>query len=188
MKMRKWLAALLILAMIPHVQCSKKRAQRPDNPGGEPKVTFKQAYPPGKYVMTQIQTMSQHLTGKDLDQELSWSTTVDMMMEVSEPDLDGRKTIKMGFTRWQADQGGILIDTDDPPVRSMGAALGTETARRTMDKLYRALLEAQLTIEIDAQGKVTKVTGIEEMFDAVARAVPEAPDALTPFNRAYSMS
>ena len=178
MTMRRLTVALLILAAIPHLQCSRSR--RPASSGKDPKVLIQQKYPPGRYVLTQVQTTKQRIKGKGVNQTASQTMTVVMGTDTSVPDGEGVKTMTVTFRRIKMDGQGLSVDTDNPPSGRGGSP------NEIMDRVYRRFLDVRITTRIGPDEKILSVSGLDDLWDTVAREVPSAAGMVQQFKAGFN--
>lgn len=186
--------AVVFLVVIPNLQCSKKRVNRPDSLGTGTKVTIRQNYPPGKYTMTQTQEQAQVIKSDGQKQNVSMSVLVVMGMDVSEPDEKGLKSIAMSFQRFKIDSNGVKVDTDDMPPKpkkvTPGPAAFPDPTRRSSQKemienIYRELLKVKLIIKIGPEGNILKVTGFDDVWERVVETEPATASFIDVFKKSF---
>ena len=174
---RRLLTVLIALAAI--VPAAARAADKP-KPGG-PKVGLRVKYLPGKYLMTMTQDMKQNITAGGQEQQQTIVARMEMMMEVSKPGADGAREAKIIYKRIkQSVKMGAMsqeFDSNDPAKSDgpLAAAL-------------KPLIGAELTLTIAADGKATKVAGLDEIIDKQAKANPAAAQRLRQTKASMSKS
>ena len=166
---RRFTTLLLVLSILVHLQCSKSKKE--DNPGAEPRVTLKQSYPPGKYLMVMGIDQKQEIEGEGEPQSMQTTMTMEMLLDVSQPGADGSTTVKMAYTRFAMKGGGMDVDTNMP-------AVPPGTPQGSVDRIYRAMVGHELTMTLSADGKVVGVSGFEQLWEKLASIVPEGGEAM----------
>jgi len=168
------LLALTILLSASQMRCSGKddgpiRDEEPSN-GSEPRVSLSIKYPPGKYEMVQSRDMSTKGTVRVGDRKQAQNSNQKMTQwgEINvTPDTDGKSTMTMEFKRIrQETKGGPMsgvLDTADPGSLSDNRAA----------KVLTAMTGTRITMKCDANGKVTNVSGMNDMWDRVGREDPQ---------------
>jgi len=165
---------LAILLSMSQMQCSGKddgpiRDEEPSN-GSEPRVSLSIKYPPGKYEMVQSQDMNTKGTVRVGKRKQAQNSNQKMTQwaEINvTPDADGKSTMIMEFKRIrQETKGGPMsgvLDTADP-----GSLAGNPAAR-----VFTAMTGARIAMKCDANGKVTDVSGMNDMWDRIGREDPQ---------------
>jgi len=147
------------------------------DPEEAPKITLKIQFPPGRYEMVQEMdmkmTIDMTMEGQDspptqhVNQKITfWST-----MDVGQPDAAGNTTMKVQFTRMKQEMDGLgqmSLDTDDPE----------SLKNNPVGKMLAGLCETTMTIVVDADGKAVEVSGVDEMWDRMAKDAPAGAGAV----------
>ncbi len=132
------------------------------------KVTFKRVYPPGRYEITATTKMQQVVTMQG--NELPAQTTTSMMVveaAVSKPDAKGNTTMTLTYTRIRqtttTPMGDLVYDSAGKP-EEQDPHLGMGIA---------PMMKAKLTVIVDRDGKPVKLTGLDEIWDEMAKRNPQ---------------
>ncbi|MCD4824088.1 MAG: hypothetical protein K8S55_05735 [Phycisphaerae bacterium] len=175
----KILVGLAIITLVFHVQCSSRKE---DCPGNEPRVTLKEHYPPGKYVMTYDQKMTQQVKSQGQNANISSSTLMTIHLDVNKPGADGCKTAILRYKRIEANINGIVIDTDDPPVKPKKKATGfpsihapqsqSSSPKKLLDSIFREFINARITIRLTPDDEIAKIEGSDVLWDRLAKKLP----------------
>ena len=169
---RSALAVLAILLSIVQVQCSDKDApirDEPESNGSEPRTALVVKYETGKYEMINVQDMVTKGTVRvdDRTQNVESTQKVTQWINLNvSPYTAGKATMTMKFSRIrQETKGGPMsgvVDSNNP--RSMS---GNPAA-----KAFGALTEATITMKCDEKGNISDVSGMNEVWDRMARSEP----------------
>jgi len=134
--------------------------------GEAQKVSLKIGYEPGTYVMTtttdmnNVTTMS---TGQTMDQKMKMTMVVEI--DAGQKDPQGTQKLRMTFKRVaQSITGGPMSMTYDSAEPEGGNPMLAMT--------YRAILDKPIEVTIDKEGKAVAVSGMDEMWDAMATENP----------------
>lgn len=155
---RRVTTLLLVLSVLAHLQCSKGTK---DNPGAEPRVTLKQAYPPGKYACVVDLVQKQKIEGEGQPQTIESSMTMEMLMAASAPDADGSTELTIRYTRFASPFVDTNVPSNAPPGSPQDVA----------ERVYLAMIGHDLVMKLASDGKVLQVSGVTELWDRMAAAV-----------------
>lgn len=140
------------------------------NARAEDKVTFKKAYVPGSYKSTLV-FLKEGKT-KAGENELASKTEVTMAMawKVAAPDKDGTTALTLQFKRFALSftvSGQTqAYDSDKPDANTMPPG-------SNMAEMFGKLVKAVITATVAQDGKVKDVTGLDSMWDELAKANPD---------------
>ncbi|MDP6635193.1 MAG: DUF6263 family protein [Phycisphaerae bacterium] len=167
-----WTILAAVMSMS-QMQCSKSDAPIRDEEasnGSEPRVKLVAKYPPGTYEMIQIQDMTTKGTVRagDRKQKISSKQKMTQWVDINvTPAAAGSTKLAMDFKRIRQETTGGpasgVIDTSDPASLS-----GNPGA-----KVFSALLDAEITMDCDADGKVSNVSGMSAIWDRIGRQDPQ---------------
>lgn len=134
------------------------------------KFEIKQKYVPGQYVVTVQQDIKTATSVGDSEtaQVIKGNTEQSMWIQtdVSKPDDKGQQTVKMTYKRvlMESQTMGSTMKYDSADTNASASPLGA----------LGAMVGKTITMTLDAEGKVLKVEGVDEMFDAIAKKEPSA--------------
>ncbi|MFB3890602.1 MAG: DUF6263 family protein [Phycisphaerae bacterium] len=142
------------------------------------KVTLKQAWPEGTYVMTQTQDMAMTIPIGGAEQKTKTLSTI--VAEIGAGKLtDAGQTLKMTFKRFTMNMNAgamkMEYDSADP-----------NTADNPMGKVFSAMLDKTIEVTMDAKGKVTKVTGVDKIFEGIADNTPQGQAMLKQMKQSFN--
>jgi hypothetical protein len=127
-------------------------------------VTLAQRYAPGKYVLTITMTLDQTAEIHDVSQPAQRnSKPIVADLDVGEPAEDGNRRIEMTFARVVEEQ---RVGLETAVYDSEGPA---ELQAAPLARLYDSMLQAKVTITLDASGDVVSVTGLDTLWEDIAR-------------------
>ena len=133
------------------------------------KVLLKQKFTPGVWLMTTSMKLDQAVTidgtpqpARQLVQTFVWS------LDIGQPDKDGVKTIQIALK--QAKQS-VARGAETASYDSTGPA---EKQEPQFARSLGPVLKAKIKATVGADGKVASVTGLNEIWDALAKDTPDA--------------
>ncbi|MHC4294760.1 MAG: DUF6263 family protein [Planctomycetota bacterium] len=150
--------------------------------GADEKIELKRRHVPGTYVIKQVtdlqsvtefrqpaatQPASQPASQPAPLQTMTQNVSMLMVSEMSvgEPDESGQK-LKMVFKRIRqsikAGPMSMFFDSDSP----------TEQQNPMLAPIYNALIGAEIEVTLDPDGKPVAITGLEDLFDSLAKTNP----------------
>ncbi len=133
--------------------------------GADEKIEIKVKYAPGTYVSTlkmDVNRTTSMSSGRSVTHDIS-------MMFVMEATIDkpGPKDQKVRITykriKQSVDSGLIAVSFDSEDPQDMASPIAG---------FYMAMLDKTLHVTLDSEGKVTEVTGIEEIWSEIAKRNP----------------
>ncbi len=142
------------------------------------KVTLKQAWPEGTYVMNQTQDMAMTIPIGSAEQKTKTLSTIVAEIEAGKL-TDAGQTLKMTFRRFTMNMNAgamkMEYDSADP-----------NTADNPMGKVFSAMLNKTIEVTMDAKGKVTKVTGVDKIFEGNADNTPQGQAMLKQMKQSFN--
>jgi hypothetical protein len=133
-------------------------------------MRLKQRYPSGPYVMTTTMNGSQSgsVEGQPQpEQQQQFSQRYVVSMDVGEPDAAGVRTMQMAFSHVKQD---VTIAGQTLSYDSQGPA---DKQDPTLARAMGSMTKAKISVKIGADDKVASASGMDEMWDAWAKATPE---------------
>jgi hypothetical protein len=131
------------------------------------KITLKQHFAPGEYVETVSLSKDQQVTMAGETIKDQCTQTVVLCFTFGKPDADGAMQATMAYKRFQATttQSGraTAYDSDRP----------ADTLDSNMTKFFGPITKAKLDITIGSDDKVTDVKGVDELWEEMAKSVPD---------------
>lgn len=135
---------------------------------GAPKVSLKQQYPAGSYVMTTTMSGDQSMSVDGQPQPAQeMKQTFVVTMDVGEPDPAGVRTMQMAFSHVKQDI------TVGPQVMSYDSQGPADKQDPNLSRAMGPVTKAKIAVKIGADGKVVGASGMDEMWDAMAKETPE---------------
>jgi uncharacterized protein DUF6263 len=119
------------------------------------------------YVMEQKVTMSMSVMGQDIDIEMG--QTIDMTWNIKDVDSHGKAKLTQKFDRVRFNMNGGpvgKVDYDSKEGKDIEGPLG-----KILGPMLKALADVELTMSMDAQGKISDVT----IPDKIAQAFKKVP-------------
>jgi hypothetical protein len=133
-----------------------------------PKVTLKQRFPTGTYQMTMSMNGEQTTTVDGQAQPTQqMSQSFVMSMVVGEPDKDGARTMQMGFTQVKQN---ITMGAQTMAYDSTGPA---DKQDANLARTMGPMVKARIDVKIGADDKIQSATGLNAMWDQMAKDTPE---------------
>ena len=137
-------------------------ARRPDNAGAPPRILLKQRFPVGTFDMVIKTEMVQEIHLPGAPQKMAVTQEMTARIVVAPPDAAGEKKVSLTYTRIKMQMPMMTYDSDKDD-----AAGGNPLAG-----ILGALLKAKIVITTDKDDKITKVEGMDKIWDNMARAQP----------------
>lgn len=159
MTVRKIAALALVLAA-----AAPCLAEKPDNPGKEPRVLLRQQFAPGKYRIVQaVERQQKFILGTDMP-PTTVKITIEMTSElaVTKPNASGQKEMTLTFSRMKLSVPGMGFDSTDP--ESMD--------KSRLGKVYKPLLKAKIAMVVDKSGKIVSAKGLDAVWDEMVKEDP----------------
>jgi len=163
----KMMIAVLILSVVAAAACA-----------GE-KITLKQKYPPGTYIMTQdtrMQTTTEMGPGQTMAQKVNMLMV--MEMTVGKPDQKGSKKMQIAYKR-------IKQSVEGPVSMSYDSEAPKDSQNPMLAGVYEALLQTRIEATITPEGKVTDVKGFEKMWEELTKSNPAAAPMMKGFKKQF---
>lgn len=150
-----------------------EKIQIPDgkpSAGREPRITLRQLYPPGRYEVFLMNHSTLRVDGKD--EPLRKKKEHWYELTVSGPDAAGQVTMVSQLTRakYYRSTVGRRLDTDDPD------SIGDDDA----GKLLMRLLGLEVTLTVDREAKLVRVSGLDRYVDEMESSHPDVAIRLRP--------
>ena len=132
--------------------------------GAAEKVTLKERYASGAYLMTTKMTMDQTVTAGGTEQPaMHMEQLMAMKLDISQPDAKGNKKMVITYERIkvQAEAGGEgkTYDSDEPAEKQ------DPSMAQTLDILRKARIE----VTIDRDDKFVTASGLDKLWDELAK-------------------
>ncbi len=144
------------------------------------KVTLKQTFKPGTYVLTQNQNMQQTTI---MGEAGSFSQNVNMLMVmemvISEPDENGSKKMTTTFKR-------IVQSITGGPVNMSYDSAEPDEGFNPMASIYEKMLETEISAAVDPEGNLVEVSGISEMFDKMGAEFPDSAPMMEAMKKQFN--
>jgi hypothetical protein len=155
----------------------QEQSPKPDSLGVEPRIRLIQKFPPGKYRLEVIQTMTVKgiLTAessrvKTSESQEKWWYEID----ASEPDASGQTTCIATFKRIiSSDSEGSSYDTDDP------YSLSPYDFEQIIRKI---MVNKQYIFKLGQDGSIVSVEGLDRLWDSISNEVSREVAKLDPMN------
>jgi len=129
------------------------------------KITLKQQYPPGTYVMTMKQDMANTTAMGNNTMTSKMTMLMAMELTAEKPDANGQM-LHMVYKR-------IVMNLSGGPMSTSFDSDKEDSAEDSpMASMYRALVGATIDVTMDPNGNVTAVTGTDQMWDKMAKGNP----------------
>jgi len=132
------------------------------------KVLLKQKFTPGVWTMSTTMAGEQSVTVDGNAQPAQqMSQTFVWVQDISQPDKDGAKTLQMSLKQVKQ---SMNVGAQSAAYDSTGPA---DKQDPNFARVLGPILKAKIVAKIGADGKVASVTGLNEIWDAVAKDTPE---------------
>ena len=152
-------------------------AEKPANAPGE-KFLFKRFYPTGQYTLTQKVNTDQVIVTGEMEMKQKISMTMVLGINVGKPNASGDREMVLQFRRvTQRTQMGEMVmayDSNLPDEKQM-----------PMAAVWRPLLKAKIKALISPDGKVKKFSGLNEVWDALAKQQPASAQMIGPMKEQF---
>jgi hypothetical protein len=137
------------------------------------KITLKQRFVPGSYVVTETMDMRQKLLteGAEIPSQRV-SQTIVSTRKIGERDSKGRRKVTIAFKtmKQRMDVGKVTISYD-----SEGAPADQDP---NLSAIFHALKDVKIVATVAPEGEVLDATGIDEVWDRLAKEAPAAAPML----------
>ncbi|HIJ45764.1 MAG TPA: hypothetical protein HPP50_06375 [Rhodospirillaceae bacterium] len=150
------------------------------------KITLKQRYPAGTYVMTTEADMKQDITmapAGEMRQNIKMLMAFEMTAE--KPAADKTQVVHISYKRIKMSMTGgpmeLTFDSERPPV----ASEETSPVSMMMWQMHKPLVGAKFDITIDGEGKPVKVTGMDRLWEEMGKANPAAAPMMANMKKSF---
>ncbi len=165
----KKLIAMLALAGVMLVGCKSTK----------PTYTLKLKYPPGTYLLKSFLHNSNIMGPAEGEgQKLNMDMFVDFKMTCGEALPDGSKDVKLVYLNIKYDANGVLGD------ESYDSKLD-EDKSSPLGRFFGPMIGAELAVKLDANGQLTALSGMNEIFDKIARENPGEVGRINQFKKQF---
>jgi len=172
--MRKVIPAVLVVALAASASLAAD------------KITLKQQYPAGTYVMTTESDMKQDMNmGPAGAMKQNVKMLMAMEMTAEKPAKDKTQVLHISYKRIKMSVTGgpmgLSFDSERPPV----AGDETSPVSAMMWQMLKPLLGAKFDITIDGEGKPVKITGMDRLWEEMAGANPAAAPMMANMKKSF---
>jgi hypothetical protein len=131
------------------------------------RIRLRSDFPPGRYVLNQKMKTVNTVTRPDAPpHKQTMNQQMQFSVDASKPDAEGTRTVIVRLTRIRqvTEIGALRMAYDsDKPAKDQNPELV---------KLLGPMRNTKITSKVNAEGKIVSVSGLGEMWDALARGVP----------------
>lgn len=164
-----WGLAAVLMVLAAWGPLAHAAERRPANSGKPPRIAIKQAYRPGTFAIVMKSDVDQTIQISGRTQQTKTAQEMHAKMVVAKPDAKGITTVTITYTR---------MKVSNPPMVNVDTADPDSLKNSPVGSIYAGLLQAKIVMTVDKDGKVVKVTGLEEMWDNMARTEPRLAPVL----------